>query len=151
MPKFEGNNGEDPTDHITTFHLWCSSNSLIDDLIRLSLFQCTLTGNATKWYIELTRGSFTTFGDLATMFLNHFKLPVCYDAGTELLANFKQEKATHISDHIQEWKRRKRLIKDYIPNEFILEWFLKSFQRDISKDVSLSGVFFEEHDIFRAQ
>ena len=103
IPKFEGKNGEDPADHITTFHLWCSSNSLIDDSIRLRLFQRTLTGNAAKWYIELAGGSFATFGDLATTFLNHFQFPVCYDAGTELLANFKQDDATHISDHIQEW------------------------------------------------
>ena len=89
IPKFEGKNGEDLADHITTFHLWCSSNSLIDDSIRLRLFQITLTRNATKWYIELTGGSFSTFGDLATMFLNHFQLHVHYDAGTELLANFK--------------------------------------------------------------
>ena len=102
IPKFEGKNGEDPTDHITTFHLWCSSNSLIEDSIRLRLFQRTLTGNAAKWYIELNGGSFATFGDLATIFLNHFQFPVRYDAGTELIANFKQDDATHISDHIQE-------------------------------------------------
>ena len=58
IPKFEGKNGEDLADHITTFHLWCSSNSLIDDSIRLRLFQQTLTGNAAKWYIELTGGQF---------------------------------------------------------------------------------------------
>jgi hypothetical protein len=31
--KFEGKNGEDPGDHVTTFHLWCSLNSLNDDSI----------------------------------------------------------------------------------------------------------------------
>ena len=36
--KFEGKTGEDLADHVTTFHLWCSSNSLIDDSIRLRLF-----------------------------------------------------------------------------------------------------------------
>ena len=28
IPKFEGKFGEDPGAHATTFHLWCSSNSL---------------------------------------------------------------------------------------------------------------------------
>ena len=32
-----------------------------------------------------------------------------------------------------------------------MEWFLKYLQSDISKDVSLSGVFSEEQAIFRAQ
>jgi hypothetical protein len=35
IPKFEGKPGEDPGDHVTTFHLWCSSNSLNDDSIKL--------------------------------------------------------------------------------------------------------------------
>ena len=72
IPKFEGKPGEDPSKHVTTFHLWCSSNSLHDDSIHLRLFQHTLIGFATKWYIELPRGAFFLFDDLAMTFLNHF-------------------------------------------------------------------------------
>jgi hypothetical protein len=53
IPKFDGKAGEDPNNHVMNFHLWCSSNSLMDDSIRLRLFQRTLTGSAAKWYIEL--------------------------------------------------------------------------------------------------
>jgi hypothetical protein len=151
IPKFEGKSGEDPQDHVTTFHLWCSSNSLNDDSIRLCLFQRTLTGGTSKWYIELERGKYSTFEDLAMVFLNHFQLPVWYDAGTKLLANFEQDNATHISDHIQEWRRRKSLIKAMVPPEFLLEWFLKSLLPYISKDVATSGVFSEEQAIFQVQ
>jgi hypothetical protein len=35
IPKFDGQSGEDPNNHVMTFHLWCSSNSLMDDSIRL--------------------------------------------------------------------------------------------------------------------
>jgi hypothetical protein len=31
IPKFEGKPNKDPGDHVTTFHLWCSSNALRDD------------------------------------------------------------------------------------------------------------------------
>ena len=31
IPKFEGKPREDPSEHVTTFHLWCSSNSLHDE------------------------------------------------------------------------------------------------------------------------
>ena len=79
IPKFEGKLGEDPSEHVTMFHLWCSSNSLHKDSICLRLFQWTLIGPATKWYIELPRGAFALFNDLAKTFLNHFQLPVCYD------------------------------------------------------------------------
>jgi hypothetical protein len=33
IPKFEANPNEDPGDHVTTFHLWCSSNSLKNDSV----------------------------------------------------------------------------------------------------------------------
>ena len=69
------------------------------------MFQRTLIGPAIKWYIELPRGAFALFDDLAMTFLNQFQLPVHYDVGTELLSTFQQDKATHISDHIQEWHR----------------------------------------------
>jgi hypothetical protein len=84
-------------------------------------------------------------------FLNHFQLPVRYDAGTELLANFAQTKADHISDHIQEWRCRKSLIKVPVPPAFLLEWFLKSLVPQLSKDVVTSGVFSKEDAIMRAQ
>ena len=125
---------------VTTFHLWCSSNSLHDDSICLRLFQCTLIGPAVKWYIELPKGEFILFDDLAMTFLNHFQLPVHYDVGTEFLLTFRQDKATHILGHIQEWRRWKMLIKAFIPSEFLLEWFLKLFLPYIMKDVSTSGV-----------
>jgi hypothetical protein len=106
MPKFDGKPGEDPNNHVMTFHLWCSSNSLMDDFIRLRLFQRTLTGSAAKWYIELPRGFFSDFNTLAMDFLTHYQLLIRYDIGNEILTSFKQTKGTHISDHIHEWRRR---------------------------------------------
>ena len=103
IPKFEGKSREDPGTHITTFHLWCSSNSMNNDSSQLRLFERSLTHVAAKWYIELPFAAYDSFLDLATVFLNHFQLPVRYDADTDLLSNFQEKKSTHISDHIQEW------------------------------------------------
>jgi hypothetical protein len=94
IPKFDGKAGEDPNNHVMTFHLWCSSNSLMDDSIRLRLFQRTLTGAAAKWYIELPRGFFSDFNTLAMAFLTHYQLPIRYDTGTEILTSFKQSTDT---------------------------------------------------------
>ena len=99
----------------------------------------------------MPRGTYRTFNDLAMIFFNHFQLPVRYDAGTELLSTFQQDKATHILDHIQEWHRWKWFIKAFIPLEFLLKWFLKSLLPYIAKDVSTSRVQNEEQAIFRAQ
>ena len=71
-----------------------------DDIVWLILFQRTMTSATTKWYIELPSAAFDSFWDLANVFLNHFQLPVRYDAGTYLLSTFWQDKDTHISDHI---------------------------------------------------
>ena len=72
IPKFEGKNGEDLDSHITTFHLWCSSNSLNDDIVRLRLFQITFTSVVAKWYIEFPSIAFEFFWDLSNVFLNRF-------------------------------------------------------------------------------
>jgi len=110
-PKFDSKAGEDPQAHVMTYHLWCSSNSWLDDSIWLCLFQQTLTGSTTKWYIELARGTFQDFNLLAMEFLTHFQLPIRYEMGTHLLTSFKKNIKMHISDHIHEWRRCRCLIK----------------------------------------
>jgi hypothetical protein len=151
IPKFDGKVGEDPNNHVMNFHLWCSSNSLMDDSIRLRLFLRTLMGAAAKWYIELPRGLFSDFNTLAMAFLTHYQLPIRYDIGTEILTSFKQSTSTHISDHIHEWHRRRRLIKLELPDQLLAEWFTKSFVNKIGKDIAMGGVVTEEQAISRAQ
>jgi hypothetical protein len=68
--KFDGKPDEDPSDHVTNFHLWFSSNSLRDDSIQLCIFQHTLIGGISKWYIELDRLRYSYFNDLEIIFLN---------------------------------------------------------------------------------
>jgi len=75
-----------------------------------------LTGLAAKWYIELPRASFDNFNTLATNFLTHFQLPIRHETGIERLTNFKQTMATHISNHIHEWRCHRRMAKTYVPD-----------------------------------
>ena len=89
IPKFDGKQGDDPKNHVMKFHLWCSSNSLMDDSIRLRIFQQTLTGTAMKWYIELLQHSFVDFGSLETIFLTHFQLPIHYEIIIDLLTSLR--------------------------------------------------------------
>lgn len=71
-PKFEGKPNEDPQAHVMTYHLWCSSNSYVDDYIPLDLFQQILIGVAAKWYVELPQGTYANFNSLDMAFLTHF-------------------------------------------------------------------------------
>jgi hypothetical protein len=150
IPKFDGKPGEDQNNHVMTFHLWCSFNSLMDDSIQLRLFQRTLTSSIAKWYIEFPRGFFTEFNTLAMDFLTHYQLPIRYEMRNEILISFKKNKATHISDHIHEWRRRRSLIKLNLPDQLLAEWFTKSFVNDISKDISMGGIVTEEQVISHA-
>jgi hypothetical protein len=136
IPKFEGKPGEDPANYVMTFHLWCSSNNIMDDSIFLRLFQTTLTCPSTKWYVDEKLGSHVTFESLAKAFLSFFQLPVHHDIGLELLLEFKQTTATHIADHIHEWHRRRSLCKVGTTKEERLDWFLKSPVSIIAKDVT---------------
>ena len=124
--KFEGKIGDDPSSHITTYHLWCVSNSMLDDSIKLCLFPRTLTKNAAKWFIELPTSSFRDFGSLAMAFLTHFQLVIRYETGMDLLTSLRQNITTHISDHIHEWRRWRRLVKAQIPDVLLADWFTKS-------------------------
>jgi hypothetical protein len=119
----------------------------MDDSIRLRLFQRTLTGSAAKWYIELPHASFYDLNSLTMSFLTHFQLPIRYETGTELLTSLCQTTSIHISDHIHEWRRRRRLIKAVIPNQLLAEWFIKYLLPQISHDVSMGGVVTEEEAI----
>jgi hypothetical protein len=85
MDKFDGKMGEYPSTHIMTYHLWCSSNSLMDDTVRLRIFLRSLTESATKWYIELQGASFKNFNDLEMAFLTHYQVPMWYHIQIEIL------------------------------------------------------------------
>jgi hypothetical protein len=102
--KFNEEPREEPSTHIMTYHLWRSSNSLMDDSVRLRLFQISLTQATTKWYIESKVGSFKRFNDMSMAFLMHNQFPIHYDIGTYLLNSMHQYNSTHIYDHIHEWR-----------------------------------------------
>jgi hypothetical protein len=84
-------------------------------------------------------------------FLMHFQLPIRYETGTELLTSLCQTNYVHVSDHIHEWRRRRRLIKAIIPNQLLAEWFTKSLLPPIARDIAMGGVVIEEESIARAQ
>ena len=136
--------------HVMTFHLWCSSNSLMDDSVRLRLFQWTLTGIAAKRYIELPQHSFVDIGSLETMFLTHFQFSIHYEMGINLLNSLRQNTSTHISDHIHEWRRQRRLIKAPILDALLAYWLTKSLLPPIAWDVAMGGVVTEEQAISQA-
>ena len=68
-----------------------------------------------------------------------------------MLTSLRQDTATHISNHIHEWRRRRRLVKAPIPDHLLANWFCKSLLPHISKYIGLSGAVTEDQCIFRAQ
>ena len=79
-----------------------------------------------KWYIKLPQHSFVEFSSMETVFLMHFQLPIHYEMGTDILTSLYKNTPVHISNHIHEWIRRRRLIKAPILNQLLADWFTKS-------------------------
>ena len=88
---------------------------------------------------------------LETIFLTHFQLPIHYETGTDILTSLCHNTSTHISDHMHEWRRRRRLIKAPIPDQLLSEWFTKSLFPPISRDVAMGGGVTKEQAIIHAQ
>ena len=88
---------------------------------------------------------------MASVFLTHFQLPIHYEMGTYILTSLHKNTSTHISDHIHEWRRWKRLIKVLIPIQLFVNWFMKSLFPPISCDVAMGGVVTEEQAINSTQ
>jgi hypothetical protein len=84
-------------------------------------------------------------------FLTHYHFSIHYETRTKILSSFKQSSFTHISDHIHEWRRRRRLIKVPLPDQLLAEWFTKPLIGPIGHDVAMGGVVTEEQAISRAQ
>jgi hypothetical protein len=151
IPKFEEKEEEDLFNHVMTFHLWCSSNSTVDDSVQLMLFQCTLTGPSAKWYVDEKSRSHVTFESLSKTFLTLFQLPIHHDNGLELLSKFKQTLATHIINHIHEQCRRRGLCKEETTKQQCLDWFLISLICLLAKDVASTFPQSEEEAIRKDQ
>jgi hypothetical protein len=101
IPKLEGKEVEDLGDHVMKLRLWFFFKSPMDDYTRPILFQCTFTMVFAKWYIKLHGSSFHNFHVLAIVFLNHFQLPIWYDAINDIFYNLRKDNDTYISDHIK--------------------------------------------------
>ena len=84
-------------------------------------------------------------------FLTHFQLPIRYETSTDLLTSLRQTTSTHISDHIHEWRRRRRLIKAPILDQLLADRFTNSLLLPIARDVAMGGVVTEEQAISHAQ
>jgi hypothetical protein len=151
IPIFDSRAREDPSNHIVSFHLWCSSNSIMEESIRLMLFQCTLTVSTMKWYIDKPTHSHATFESITKVFLALFQFFVHRDVGINILTNFHQNTTTHIIYHIHECHRQCDLCRVEINDRFLMEYFLKLLLPPIVKDVSMMMPKNEEESIQKEQ
>lgn len=53
----------------------------------------------------------------------------------------------HISDHIHEWRRRRRLIKFWILDKLLTDWFTTLFVGPIARDIAMGACVTEEQAI----
>ena len=85
------------------------------------------------------------------MFLQYFQLPVRYDKGVEILLSCHQSTATHITDHIHEWRWHCSLCKIQLDDIIFLDWFLKTLLPPIAKDIASECPQSEQEAILKTQ
>jgi hypothetical protein len=96
IPKFEGKPREDPTNHIMSFHLWCSSNSIMEDYFtyiyskELSLVPLP----SGMWMRKL--GPTQPLSHWRNPFYPFFNSQCITNTGLEILSEFKQTSTIHI-------------------------------------------------------
>ena len=74
---------------------------------------------------------------LSTTFLSYFQLPLHYDIGTKALASFHKTFATHLSDHVQEWHRRRSMCRaPEFKDRVYMDWFIRLVLAPITNDVT---------------
>ena len=137
IPKFEGSVGEDTTNGFMAFHICCSLKNITKDSNHLWLFQRTLMGPATKWYMNDPIRTYTTIEWIDKEFLSFFQLPIHHNTRLELFTKLHQPTSTHIADHIHEWKIWKFMYKINVEPKLLLDWFRKYLIPPISKDVAM--------------
>jgi hypothetical protein len=115
---------KDPHRSVKLLHIMIYCMGLM--IILNPIFQSTNQGGSTvpwSYYLHIL---FRDFGSLAMVFLTHFQLPIRYEMGTDLLTSLRQNTTMHISNHIHEWRRQRRLVKAQIPDGLLADWFTKS-------------------------
>lgn len=69
----------------------------------------------------------------------------------ELLTNFKQSDSPHISNQFHEWRHHHQFVNTYVPNQLLVECFVKYLLAPIIEDVAKGGFMAKEKFISRAQ
>jgi len=54
-------------------------------------------------------------------FFTHFQFPIQYETETKILTYLKKYNSTYIYDHIHQWRRRRLLVKTFIPDQLLAE------------------------------
>ena len=69
----------------------------------------------------------------------------------EILLSCLQITATHITNHIHDWQRRRSLYKIQLDDKIFLDWFLNTLLPPITKDVASERPQYKEEAILKAQ
>ncbi|XP_028767372.1 uncharacterized protein LOC114725075 [Neltuma alba] len=75
LPKFNGLAGEDPYNHLKTFHMICTAmkpSGVSEDQIKMRAFPFSLESSAKNWLLRLPPGFITSWDQLKRLFLEKY-------------------------------------------------------------------------------
>ncbi|CAM8953429.1 unnamed protein product [Rhodiola kirilowii] len=110
--QFSGRDHDDPNSHLTTFLEVCATfkiNGFFEDAKLLRLFPFSLTGRARDWLRSQTPDSFTTWEELAVVFLNKYFTPSKTAYYRNQITNFSQMDGETLYEALERYKEYQRL------------------------------------------
>ena len=101
MPAYEGKT--DPRQHIMRYG-WMMDSARANDATKCRCFPITLSGIATMWFTRLQPRSISNFDELATKFLEQFRIHTTRPKDVMSLSNVTQKPGEPLKTYLQRFQ-----------------------------------------------
>ena len=124
--KFDKYTGETcPITYLKKFSVLCQEVAYSDDYLK-RLFPRSLGGPAFEWFMNLPKGSYTTFNDLANKFIAQYSYNTNSQVSLSDLCNTKQWHGENFANFLQRWRHHASRIPYKIEDSHLVDIFIKN-------------------------
>ncbi|KAL0915746.1 hypothetical protein M5K25_013199 [Dendrobium thyrsiflorum] len=141
VPKFytfNGNNNNNPRQHIAQFKATCGNTGGKDALL-FRQFVSSLTGIAFEWYVELPNDSVKTFAELETLFVKRFASAVEKTTIADLALD-KRKKEESVTKYITCWRNLSMKCEQQLEEEHAVQLLMGNIDDKMQPFLCMSSI-----------